>query len=310
VPQDLEECLGVHTAHIGRESVGHERALSAWRALVKSTAFNAVAIETGEPIAGHRIVAFGASAFISQEFASQEILNPSPGLNGRVIASIDARRPVVLNEAELRSQNTYGGLCQIILFSTWRRDCLTPEQVTQVQVNLAKTYVNLHSGYRLERMLYEAIDEIELEDIRSTKVWQVISDYADFHAKNPENNWSRKRRLAIIERENALSITGSVASMFFCYTPPILRFKHADQQLLAAALEGLTDHELADALRLNVQTVKKRWASVFDQVQDVMPRLLPDWEDRADRRTRGPQKRHHLLAYLRCHPEELRPFIR
>jgi hypothetical protein len=269
-----------------------------------------VAIETGKPIAGHRIVAFGASAFVSQEFAYQEISNPRPGLNGRVIASIDARRPVVLNEAELRSQNTYGGLCQIILFSTWRRGCLTPGQVTQIQVNLAKTYVNLHSGYRLERMLYEAIDETELEDLRSTKVWQVISDYAEFHANNPENDWSRKRSLAIIERVNALSMTGSVASMFFCYTPPILRFKNGDQQLLAAAVEGLTDYELADALGLNVQTVKKRWASVFDQVEEVMPSLLPDLEGKADRRTRGPQKRHHLLAYLRCHPEELRPFIR
>jgi len=97
--QDLEECLGVHTGHIGREIVGHERALSAWRALVKSASFSSAVIETGEPIAGHRIVAFGASAFVSPDFAHQEISNPKPGLNGRVIASIDAGRPVVLNEA-------------------------------------------------------------------------------------------------------------------------------------------------------------------------------------------------------------------
>jgi hypothetical protein len=98
--------------------------------------------------------------------------------------------------------------------------------------------------------------------------------------------------------------------MFFCYTPPILRFKHADQQLLGTALEGLTDNELSDALGLSMQTVKKRWASVFDQVCDVMPSLLPDSNDGTERRTRGPQKRHHLLAYLRHHPEELRPFVR
>jgi hypothetical protein len=310
VAQDLEECLGVHTAHIGSEIVGHERALSAWRALVKSAAFNSVVIETGAPVAGHRILAFGASAFVSPEFAQQEISDPKPGLNGRVIASIDAGRPIVLSHADLRFQNTCGGLCQVILFSTWRRDCLTAGQVTQIRVSLAKASVDLYSGYRLERMLFEAIDETDLEDIRSTKVWQVISDYAAFHARNPANGWSRKRSLAVIDKVNALSLTGSAASMFFYYTPPILGLKHVDQQLLGAALEGLTDHELSHALGLNVQTVKKRWASVFDQVWEVMPSLLPDSTEGIDRRTRGPQKRHHLLAYLRHHPEELRPFVR
>lgn len=295
---------------IGREIVGHERALSAWRVLLKSAAFHSVVLETEEPIAGHRIVAFGASAFVSPDFAYQEISNPKPGLNGRVIASIDGGRPVVLSEAEVRSQNTHGGLCQVILFSAWRRDCLTPGQVIQVRVSLAKTYIDFHSGYQLDRMLFEAVDEIDVQDIRSSRIWEVISEYEDFHAMNPGNNWSRERCLAVIEKVNAFSITSSVAAMFFCYTPPLLRFKHGDQQLLAAAMEGLTDLEIADALGVNVQTVKKRWASAFDQVDDVMPGLLPYSDDGTDRRTRGPQKRHHLLAYLRHHLEELRPFNR
>ncbi len=308
--KDLEECLGVSTARIGQEIVGYQRALSAWEVIVKSAAFNSVVIETAQPIAGHRIVAFGASVFVSPEFASRELSNPRPGLNERIISSIDAGQSVVLTEAELRHQNTYGGLCQAILYSSWRPDCLTPEQITEVQLNLAKRYAELHSGYRLERMLVEAVDAIDIEYAKSTRVWQIISDFSDFHSKNPGNTWNLERALAVIERTSALSVVGSIASLFFHYTPPVLRFRNGDQQLLEAALEGLTDHELAQALSLNIQTVKKRWASVFDQVADVMPGLLPESDDDAYRETRGPQKRHHLLAYLRRHPEELRPFIR
>lgn len=308
--EDLEECLGVHTGHIGREIIGHVRALKAWEGLLESVAFNSVVIEARNSVGDPRILAFGASAFVSPEFAAREIADPRPGLNGRVIASIDAGRSVVLSPIDLRSQNTGPGLSQVVLFSTWRRDCLTPGQVQQIKVNLAKASIDLYSGYRLERMLFEIIDETDLEDIRSAKVWQVVSDFADFHAKNPGNRWSRRRSLAVIEKTNALSMTGSAASMFFSYTPPVLRFRHADQQLLGAALEGLTDHELADVLGLNVQTIKKRWASVFDQVSEVMPSLLPCSSHGIDRRTRGPQKRHRLLAYLRRHPEELRPFVR
>jgi hypothetical protein len=58
-------------------------------------------------------------------------------------------------------------------------------------------------------------------------------------------------------------------------------------------------------LELSMAAVKKRWVSIFDQARLSRPDLFP--ETRMDG-VRGRQVRHHLLAYLRTHREELRPF--
>jgi hypothetical protein len=302
---DLEECIGVNIAGIGQEIVGRERAFSSWKVLVESPSFSGVMLETPDLVSTHRVV-----VFVSEEFAKREITNPAPGLNARIVASIDAGRPVVLTEAELRYRNTFGGLCQVVLYSTWRRGILTAQQTTQVEMEFAKSYSQLYAGYQLERLLFEATDAVDIEHAKSTKVWRIISDFQDFHAKNTGNPWNRDRALALVERADALSVLGSASAFLFDYKKPILRFSDGKQQLLSAALEGLTDQGLAEELHLNVQTIKKRWASIFDQVADVMPSLLPEFEDDSERGTRGPQKRHLLLAYLRRHPEELRPFLR
>ena len=307
--EDLEECIGVNAAGIGQEIVGRQRALSAWRVLVKNPRFTGVVLESPEPIAGHRTVAFAAAVFVSKEFSDCEIFAPKPGLNARIIASIDTGRSVVLTEAELQYGNTYDGLFQAILYSTWKRGILTSEQTAQVEMDFAKIYFQIFAGYRLERLLFEATDSLDIEHAKATKVWNIISDFADFHAGNAGNSWNRDRALAVIERTGALSVLGSASALFFDYHKPILRFTRGDRELLEAAIEGLTDDELACALHLKKQTVKKRWASVFDQAASVMPGLLPESDGTINRPTRGPQKRHHLLAYVRRHPEELRPFI-
>ena len=157
------------------------------------------------------MVAFGATAFVRHAFVDREIENPEPGLNSRIIGSIDAGNPVVLDDEELRAQNTKGGL------------------------------------------------------------------------------------------------DSSFAARLFNYGEPSLWLGDTYQKMLSAALRGLTDEELCQALGAKLPTIKKQWATIFSHVAAVKPDLLPDVND--DRRIRGRQKRHHLLAYLRHHPEALRPLL-
>ena len=96
--------------------------------------------------------------------------------------------------------------------------------------------------------------------------------------------------------------------MLFHYREPILRLRPSDQELLLAALDGMTDQELSDRLSLNLGTIKKRWISLFDRVANAKPALLPEVNGADNRHKRGPQKRHRILAYVRGHPEELRPY--
>ena len=61
----------------------------------------------------------------------------------------------------------------------------------------------------------------------------------------------------------------------------------------------------------SLPAIKKMWISIYRRVEDCLPELIPD-PLRSDipATGRGREKRRHLLAYLREHPEELRPVSR
>ena len=305
---ELADWLTAYPAVMGHEFVGRERALAAWGKLSRMRSFCGVAVESEEPIAGHRIIGFGASVFVSAAFAEREISKPQPGLIARIISSVDLCDPVVLTEPELRHLNTFGGLNLVILMSRWRRGFLIPEQVAEVQMHLAQSFLHFHNGYQLLRFLAEAVDAVDIEHLKSTGIYR-ITHFEDEVRRQPGTMWNPDRAFGVAEREAAFSVSGSIASFLFHYSEPILGFHEAHQELLAAALLGLTDSELAQSLGLNLAAVKKRWASIFVQVDRVRPDLLPAREPGSSGETRGPQKRHRLLAYLREHPEELRPNV-
>ena len=110
----------------------------------------------------------------------------------------------------------------------------------------------------------------------------------------------------VVTRESALAAPYSVAAKMYRYRPPTLRLRPAEQQLLAAALAGKTDAELSADLSLSIEAIKKRWLSIFDRVDEFKPDIVAPSDVDSD--GRGPQKRHRVVAYVRSHPEELRPF--
>jgi hypothetical protein len=77
-------------------------------------------------------------------------------------------------------------------------------------------------------------------------------------------------------------------------------------------LRGGTDKELSDELVISLSAVKKAWSSVYDRAADHLPDYIITVETEEERHNgdRGKQKKQRLLAYLREHPEELRPFTR
>ncbi|HEY1865951.1 MAG TPA: hypothetical protein VGG55_02680, partial [Candidatus Acidoferrales bacterium] len=116
-----------------------------------------------------------------------------------------------------------------------------------------------------------------------------------------------------ITRELEFERLGSWVGSLFDYHPPMFGFSPSEQRLLLCALDGEmgTDQELCEKLRISLTTVKKMWLSIYDRVAEGMPEWIPD-HARADMGPpeRGKEKRRRLLAYLREHPEELRPVSR
>jgi hypothetical protein len=57
--------------------------------------------------------------------------------------------------------------------------------------------------------------------------------------------------------------------------------------------------------------VKKRWSGIYDRAAASLQRLFADQPQHNISMTeRGKERRRRLLAYLRGHPEELRPVSR
>ena len=294
--EDLVECLEIEPCLWGDEMVGRKRAMEVWKTLAGSLACNSAVVEIrGSKNKKCRKIGFGFSVFVTPEFADGELESPRPGINNRIVASVAKGEPVVRAEASLCEGSS--ALDLVVMHCNYRYDAMTPEEAIHAEMMLPAAFAEAHIGYRLNRLIVETVSERQRRVHESSGVWRRVKDFPEC-----------ERTLLMLTQAEAFAVSGSVAGPLFDYQEPVLRLHHAEKQLLAEALKGGTDKELAGKLNLSLPTVKKRWASVFDRVAETRPELLPDGEPRESQESRGPQKRHRILAYVRAHPEEVRPF--
>jgi hypothetical protein len=292
---DLPYCLDTQPACLGDAVVGRRTALRVWDELVETPSFHGTVIAAERPLGGHTIVGCGLGVFVSAAFADREVEIPRAGLNSRIIAAVAAGEPVLLNREAIGAGNAGDGLDFVNLYGTWRDGILSADQLAEVQALLAAGFVEQLAGYRFNRVIKEAIGEARVALARATGTYRLLAEFPECDSG-----------LAVLTRDSALAAPYSVAASIYRYRAPVLRLRPAEQALLAAALTGETDAELSAHLGLSLEATKKRWLSVFERVGQFKPEILS--ESRADSDSRGPQKRHRVVAYVRSHPEELRPF--
>jgi hypothetical protein len=292
---DLSKCLEIQPECLGDEITGRSTALRVWRNLLDNPAFQANVIESERPIAGHKIVACGMGVFVTKTFADREIKTPRAGLNSRIIASLASGESVVLSRAQIAAGNAGSGIDFVNMYGTWRDGIMNENQLAEVQALLGTSFVESFAGYRFNRVLKEAIGASRIALALATGTYRIVAEFQEHESA-----------LAVVTRESVLTAPYSVAARMYRYEAPVLRLRPAEQDLLAAALAGKTDAELSADLELSIEAVKKRWMSVFDRVDEFKPEILSNAGVDSD--TRGPQKRHRVIAYIRSHPEELRPF--
>jgi hypothetical protein len=109
-----------------------------------------------------------------------------------------------------------------------------------------------------------------------------------------------------VDRERGIHSGNFWLQRMFTYFPPKFFFTGPQREALIMAREGYTDVEIAQALGVSVDSVKKRWASIYERVKEVLPTLLPDSPSGG----RGTEKRRAVLQHLRDRPEELHPYSR
>lgn len=252
------------------------------------------------------IIGFGFGSFVKKSFVEAELRHPSPGLNARIIESVVAGTPVIATYPEVRDANTGGDLHQVILDTSWKNDgSLSLAKVDEVRVVLGRAYQELFAGYRFSRILTELVDEVDLWHVHGLKVFRVVDQFESFRRKNPATRWNRERALVEVTLDTIRSDPHSIAAELFQHQlAPQFAFTRGQQELLELALEGNDDATAAKSLFVTRPAIKRRWESIFERVGLLQPDLCPlDGEG-----TRGLQKRQRILAYVRSHPEELRPF--
>ncbi len=291
---DLRSCLELRPAHRGDALVGREAALNVWKGLLRDPFFIAIAFESDPPIRGHRTIAFGASAFVSSAFLEAEIANPRPDINSRIVAREHSGRSVLLTRDEIARANAGAGVDIVILCGSWREEVLTPAESAEVQTLLPTSYTELHAGYRIRRILWETAHPAEERFARQSGVYRAIGEF-------PEQG----RLLNLMSASTAVTVPGSLGNVMCQYSAPQLRLRASDQELLLAAQKGATDGELTATLGLTLTAVKARWRSAFARISQAKAELTQDMDSGEGR---GLQKRHRVLAYVREHPEELRPY--
>ena len=292
---DLSECLEIQPACLGDQIVGRSAALRIWKELLHHPSFLANVIESEQPLGAYRIVACGLGVFVSKAFADQEIQKPQPGLNSRIIAGISSGEQILLSSAQIGTGNAGEGIDFVNMYGTWREGIMNPGQLAEAQSLLGTSFIEHFTGYRFNRVLKEATGQAQITLARATGTYRIVAEF-------PKS----ESALVVVTPESVRTAPYSVAARMYRYQPPVLRLRPAEQRLLAAALAGKTDAELSAELELSIEAIKKRWMSVFARIEEFKPEILSTAEIGDGR---GPQKRHRVVAYIRTHPEELRPFL-
>jgi DNA-binding CsgD family transcriptional regulator len=310
-PRDFDACLGLFRGRAAYLPATVDQLPTFWKSLLAQRALLSAVIESRESSGQPRIVALGTSAFVTDAYMCEARSGNEPYLTARTIALELAGRSPVLQPARIRRANSGEGLNLLILQYGEAREHLSPDERIAVRYKMRESFVTDHRGYQLREILQEYWDEIELPFVLSG--WgRLRTDYGDYFRgrRIPLPPPDRRPYLIGFTRAEARAEPGSMVAPLFVYSAPRFFFSPAEQELLASALSGETDAQLASSLHLALPTVKGRWRQIYARVATVSPELLPELCEASPEQARGREKRRPLLDYLRRHPEELRPHVR
>jgi hypothetical protein len=304
---DFRECLLLQPARLGAERIGLKRALRAWMTILNDGDACIVSLVEKITPGSREIVGFGLAVFVTSTFADAALADPQPGLNASIIESIDAGRSVIPPYRYLQAANAAATLDHVVMYSNEKPGALNSNEIDLVRNHLARAYLESFVGYRLRRMLYEIIDEYEFEKLKGYRGLRIVKRLSTSNSSGPSGVWVGNRALCEATAESFSNDPASLAARPFIDRPtPILDFTPCQKRLLIAALRGAESAELADSLCRTPAAIKRTWTGIFEKCFRHNPSLLPATEGSL----RGQQKRYKVMAYIREHPEEIRPFLR
>jgi hypothetical protein len=311
--RDISECVRLVATHpiLGPRYGGTIKDLpGVWRRLLSNEWFFTAALFEETQGSQAKTLGAGIDVVVTEEFFQEAKTPPYFWLGPELTRRIAQGRSPLLTEKQVAEANSRKGLNIVIWQSGVHPDDLKRPEIWEVGVN---AFIKTHQGFRLNEWILQA--ESREHFVGILNVGSILYGRSDSDDPGPRQldpgRAAVEPHLTGLPRETALRQVGSWTSTVFRYQPPILFFSRSEQRLLWAALEGETDERLSDSLGVSLSAIKKTWRAIYLRVADHMPELIPSQSpDEGSTQDRGKEKKRRVVAYLRDHPEELRPYER
>lgn len=310
-PNDVGRCVDILAAHpVNRPRYGS--AISelgkTWLRLLGSEAFTAVVFEE---LHGDKFDFLGAgvSVFVSDAFLREIKTPPFFWIGPEIVRRISRGDSPVLSDRQLREANTRGELNLI----GWHA-VTSVENARRVEVLnfVFGSFIELHRGFFIKELIGQADSPMGVEGIANSGGGffdAALGRFVDSLPACPEQIVNTLHVMGET-REMAFAKPWLLGTSLFSYQRPVFAFRRSEQRLLAAALQGGTDEDLAEELGVSLSFVRRTWLSIYDRVGTCLPEFFAEELNENGRSGRGKRKKYRLLAYVRDHPEELRPLSR
>jgi hypothetical protein len=316
-PEDFRECVEflanqpVLAARYG-PAIGHLGEV--WLGLLRCGAFNSAVVRAGEG-SSDPICLFGVTAIVRDDFLLEMKTPPHFWMGPEITRRIMRGESPLLTDKQLREANSGGGLNLACWEAGFRPGY---EAHGEVQRYFMSSFIQIHQGYLWKEVISsqpERADRLDFILKTGGCLWDSLAGrYTSTVTKDLSEMVSQPHVVGItrdLELKRQGDWSGSWVGALFDYHPPVLGFSRSEQRLLSSALPGGTDEHLAEMLGTSLPAVKKMWVSIYCRVEDHLPELIGDpLQSEVPPSGRGKEKRRRLLAYLREHPEELRPVSR
>ena len=243
---------------------------------------------------GPRYLGAAMAVFVSDGFVHEAKTTPMwivPELVNRIASG----RSPILSLAEFREANSTTGVNMLGWHVTFH-----PGEFYVENVPVAMTvFDRVMRGLKLKEVVGQANCLEHYHAMRySGGLYfdRAQGAYVNYPELNAQNFADEPRTCGLTRELAAKQPTSWLGSFFASYEPPHLGFAPCEQRLLRMALNGETDWQLADRMKISLHSVKKLWRSIYGRA------------DLAGQGTRGEGKKRQILAYVRKHPEELHPY--
>ncbi len=256
-----------------------------------------------------RCVAAGISCFLSGSTADGFVARPEPYLNRRLLTQYrDGDTSVFLTPEEQAPRNAGAGLEMFVLEYCQETFDFEHPWAHQVLNAIIPVYVALHTGFNIKRCLHET--ELSVGHVQEAGGNPFLFEVSPQDPFSLSDAGHGPRGVYGVSRDNLTpeKATGIAKSLLY-YQAPKFQLVLQEQLLVRFALEGLTDLEIANAMSLSRDRIRQIWQLIYEHLEDTDANFFSTVLPSIEGVKRGGEKRRVSIAYLRSHPEELRPRI-